>query len=251
MGDGAFGEQVSGLLTKEGYEITLIKNGLEGLKGIYDVLPHLVLLDVNLTGTDSYDLLTKKQADRMLAKIPVFLVSTQGMPISMHRIPANSVAEFIMILHPDPSEIITKVNRHFGKIGVDVYGLKTADVKNGKKIIWVEDDKLIGTILGKKLTSSGFDLILANNGEEAFEDLKRIIPDIIILDILLPGMNGFDILQKLKMDERLKKIPVMILSNTSKPSDVEKAQVLGADKYLVKAAASLDEIVGEVRKLCK
>ena len=63
-----------------------------------------------------------------------------------------------------------------------------------KKILWVEDDKLIGNILSKKLLSSGFDLIFTKSGVEALEHLKHVIPDIIIVDILLPGMNGFDIL---------------------------------------------------------
>ena len=79
--------------------------------------------------------------------------------------------------------------------------------------------------------------------------LKTVTPDIIVLDLLLPGMDGFDILQKIKMDSRLKKIPVMILSNLSKPGDLEKAKLLGATKFIVKAASSLDNIIEEVKKI--
>ena len=76
------------------------------------------------------------------------------------------------------------------------------------------------------------------------------VPDAIVLDLLMPGMNGFDILQKVKNDPRLKDVPAMILSNLNKQSDIDRARILGAKKFLVKAAASLDQIVEEVESLC-
>lgn len=116
----------------------------------------------------------------------------------------------------------------------------------GKKVLWVEDDTLLSTILTKKFETTGFKLLKAVNGEEAFRFLSTETPNVIVLDILLPEMSGFDILQKIKMDERLKNIPVIILSNMSKQSDLDKAKVLGADKFIVKAAVSLDEIIKEI-----
>jgi len=77
------------------------------------------------------------------------------------------------------------------------------------------------------------------------------MPDIIVLDIMLPEMNGFDILQKIKMNEKHKKIPVIMLSNLSKQADIEKAKMLGANKFIVKAAVSLDEIIHEIATLTK
>ena len=75
--------------------------------------------------------------------------------------------------------------------------------------------------------------------------------DIFILDIMLPEMSGFDILQKIKMNENLRGVPVIILSNLSKQGDIERAKMLGANKYIVKAAASLDEIIHEIGLLIK
>ena len=92
-------------------------------------------------------------------------------------------------------------------------------------------------------------MLKAINGEEAFSILDKEMPNIIILDILLPGMNGLDILQKIKTEERFRKIPVIILSNMSKQSDIDKAKLLGAQKFIVKAAVSLDEIIKEVSDL--
>lgn len=123
--------------------------------------------------------------------------------------------------------------------------------KSPKNIIWVEDDAFLGSILMKKFGVTGHNVSLAKSGDEAFELIKNIKPDIFVLDIFLPGMTGFDILQKIRMDQTMKNVPVIMLSNTSKQSDVDKAKLLGAQKFLVKAAVSLDEIIKEVEMLTK
>ncbi len=250
-GDGDFGESIAATLKKAGYAATLVKNGTEGMKSIIDVLPHLILLDVVLPAGDGYDILAKKQAEPLLAKIPVFLLSTQGVPINMRRVPENSVTDYLMALHISPQEVLDKVNRYFGHEASTAAASPSAGEGAKKKLLWVEDDKLIGTILAKKLVSSGFDLFHAKNGEEALEALKSSIPDMVVVDLMLPGMSGFDILQKMQMDPQTKKIPSMVLSNLSKPSDIEKAKMLGAKKFLVKAATSLDQIVEEIKGLNK
>jgi len=249
--DAAFGEQVEEALKKDGYEDThLFKSGLEGIKSIYDFLPHLVIMDITLPGMDGYEILAKKDAEKLLKKIPVFLISTQGVPVNMRKVPEGSVTEFLVDLHLEPKFIVEKLDRYFNhEISVSESAAKADPNSKAMKILWVEDDKFIGTILAKKLINSGFDLFHANNGEEALEALRSSRPDAIVVDLLLPGMSGFEILQKVKQDPGLKDIPCMVLSNLSKPSDIEKARVLGAKKFLVKAATSLDQIVAEVKAM--
>lgn len=242
-------DSLATMLVKVGYETTVVKNGADGLRAISEILPHLILLDIILPNADSYDIIARKLAEPLLAKIPIFLMSTQGAPIDMHRVPAGSVQEFIVTTHMQPEDIIHQVNSHFGT-GVAPVPLPSAGNKEGKQILWVEDDKLIGTILSQKIVASGFRLIHAEHGEQALEAVKNIVPDGIVLDLLLPGMNGFEILEKIKADPRLNKVPVMILSNFSKPSDIERAKALGAQKFFVKAATSLDKIVSEIKALC-
>ena len=250
-GNTALGERMANALRADGFIVFLVKDGAEGFKAIYDVLPQLVILDLALPGMDSYEILAKKAADTMLSKVPVYLLSTQGEPINMRKVPENSVKEFIMSLDPDPTDLVTRVNNYFGhsSSATKTDNDAATSEKKPKKVLWVEDDKLIGSILAKKFISSGFDLTHAINGEMAMAYLKDNIPDVIILDLMLPGMDGFEILQKVRMDERFKKVPSMILSNLSKPGDVEKAKMLGANKFMIKAASSLDQIIEEVRKL--
>jgi two-component system alkaline phosphatase synthesis response regulator PhoP len=245
--DAGFADRVGAALNKNGYVAIVAKDGIDGLKLMNEAEPQLVLLNVSLADMDSYELLAKKQENPDDKKIPLFLVSTQGIPINMRRVPQNSVIEFIMSLHSNEDDILDKVNRYFGHEVVMPEPIPGAEKRT--KVLWVEDDKLIGTILAKKLISSGFDLFHAKTGEEAVEALKQVIPDVVVLDLLLPGMNGFDVLQQINRDASLRNVPTMILSNLSKPTDIERAKMLGAKKFLVKAATSLDQIVKEVREL--
>ena len=121
--------------------------------------------------------------------------------------------------------------------------------QNKKTILWVEDDKLIASILGKKFAATDFNLVHANSGTEALELLKTTTPDIFILDLMLPGIDGFEVLQKIRMEKQYASTPAIVLSNLSKQGDFEKAKKLGATKFMVKASSPLDQIVAEVTTL--
>lgn len=254
-GDASFAGQLADALKKNGYaDVSVVDNGTDGLKKIYDYLPHLILLDITLAGENGYEVLSKKQAEPLLAKIPVYLMSTQGVPILMKNVPQGSVEEYIMSMHASSESIIEKIDKRFGheKIVATKDATAIAIEEDSKtKLLWVEDDKLIGKILGKKFATSDFNLFHAQNGDEALKYLQANKPNAIVVDLLLPGMSGFDILKKINEDEKLKAIPTMVLSNLSKASDIEKARSLGAKKFLVKSATSLDQIVLEVKGLCR
>lgn len=115
-----------------------------------------------------------------------------------------------------------------------------------KKIMWVEDDVFLSDIIAKKLSIQNCVLLHANNGDETFAMLENETPDIIILDILLPGINGYEILEKLKANPKTKGIPVVILSNFGQKNEVEKGLQLGAEKFLIKATMTLDEVLQEI-----
>ena len=171
----------------------------------------------------------------------------------MRKIPSTpNVKDFIIKSHIEPIEVMEKIEKVFGRnyaIPDQVSVVKDKPRGGGRKVLWVEDDKLLSTILSKKIETAGYTLLKARDGTGAFALLEKDIPDIIILDILLPEMSGFDILQKIKMNENMRKIPVIMLSNMSKQSDIEKAKLLGANRFIVKAAVSLDEIIREIEAL--
>lgn len=117
---------------------------------------------------------------------------------------------------------------------------------DGKTILWIEDDVLISEIIKKKLQRYDVNLLHAFDSGEAFKYLDDgENPDIIFLDILLPGMNGYEILERLKSEEATKNIPVIILTNFGQKSEIEKGLKLGAEKFLIKATITLDEVFRE------
>ena len=119
----------------------------------------------------------------------------------------------------------------------------------GKKVMWVEDDSFLSDIIARKLSAEKCLLVHTKNAEEALPLVGTEMPDVIMLDILLPGMNGFELLTKLKSDPKTKSIPVILLSNLGQESDVEKGKSLGADRFLVKATLKLDEVIGQIKEV--
>jgi len=119
----------------------------------------------------------------------------------------------------------------------------------GKKVMWVEDDSFLSDIIARKLSAEKCLLVHTKNAEEALPLVGTEMPDVIMLDVLLPGMNGFELLTKLKSDPKTKSIPVILLSNLGQESDVEKGKSLGADRFLVKATLKLDEVIGQIKEV--
>ena len=109
-------------------------------------------------------------------------------------------------------------------------------------ILIVEDDKFLRELLTRKLDSVGFQISTAIDGHDALKKIKDELPQIILLDLVLPGVDGFEILKQIKEDPKTSKIPVIILSNLGQKEEVEKGIKLGADDYLVKAHFTPDEM---------
>src|SRR3989338_1917389 len=118
-------------------------------------------------------------------------------------------------------------------------------------VLLVEDDAFLTNIYQTKFEMEGFKVSVADNGESGLADAKKKKPDVILLDILLPKMDGFMVLEKLKADEMLKDIPVILLTNLGQKDDVEKGLQLGAVDYLITAHFKPSETVEKVRKALK
>ncbi|MFA6227813.1 MAG: response regulator [Patescibacteria group bacterium] len=116
-------------------------------------------------------------------------------------------------------------------------------------ILIVEDDVFLADLYKTKFALEGFKVVVAYDGEKGWEAARKGSPDIILLDLVLPKMSGFDILKSLKADSKLEKIPVILLTNLSQKSDVEKGLKLGAKDYLIKAHFMPSEVVEKIKKL--
>ncbi|MEK9130076.1 MAG: response regulator [Patescibacteria group bacterium] len=120
---------------------------------------------------------------------------------------------------------------------------------NKIKILIVEDDLFLRRLCEKKLNKEGFEVFLAEDGEEGIQQAKKNIPDLILLDIILPKIDGFDVLKTLKEDKSTNPIPVILLSNLGQKEDIDKGLALGAKDYLIKAHFSPQEIVDKINEI--
>jgi DNA-binding response OmpR family regulator len=118
-------------------------------------------------------------------------------------------------------------------------------------ILIVEDDLFLAEIYQKKFEIEGFKVSMANNGEKAVQDIKKKIPDLVLLDILLPKLDGFSVLEAVKADESTKDIPIILLTNLGQQDDVQRGLEKGAADYLIKTHFKPSEVVDKVRKVLK
>lgn len=116
------------------------------------------------------------------------------------------------------------------------------------KILLIEDDKFLRELIIQKLGKEGFDVSEAPEGEAGLVKMKEVKPDLILLDLILPGIDGFEVLKRAKEDKELNSIPVIILSNLGQKDDVQKGVDLGAVDYLIKAHFTPSEIVDKIKK---
>ncbi len=120
-----------------------------------------------------------------------------------------------------------------------------------KKILIVEDDKFLRELIAQKLQKEGYEPLEAMDGEEGLRKIKEEKPDLILLDLILPGVDGFEVLSQIKEDPILAEIPVIILSNLGQKEDIEKGLKLGAVDYLIKAHFTPGEIIEKIRNALK
>jgi len=121
----------------------------------------------------------------------------------------------------------------------------------GKKILLVEDEKIIVDVLEKKLVKEGYEVVVAQDGEEGLRKMKEVKPDLVLLDIVMPKKGGFEVMEEMKKDKELKETPVIVISNSGQPVELDRAQRLGAKDWLIKTEFDPNEVIEKVKKYIK
>lgn len=251
------GDVLTQKLITEGFETVLTRDGLEGYEKIKSFRPDLILLDIILPNMNGYEILEAKQKDNSIASIPVIIISNSGQPVEINRALALGVKDYLVKAQFEPEEVLVKVRAQFRKSeeftssadSLENAINKKATTANlaGKKIMWVEDDQFLNDIIARKLSTTKCIFFHASEGEEAIKIINREIPDVVMLDIVLSGIDGFEILRRIKSDSKTKHIPVILLSNLGQASDIEKGKSLGAVRFMVKATVTPDEIIDQIK----
>ncbi len=282
--DGVLRDVLMEKLKTSGYLPVGAEDGEVAMVKIKEEKPDLILLDILMPKKDGMEVLEEMNADDEMKKIPVIIISNSGQPVEIERAKKLGAKDFLVKAIFDPSEVLSKVegilktttegnvnnkepefSKKFSSFppseGVqnesselnetkpETKNKETENKESKGNILVVEDDKFLRELLVRKLFGEGFTVESAIDATGTFEILSRWKPGIILLDLILPGEDGFSILEKLKKDKELASPPVIILSNLGQQEDIDRAMALGAADFMVKANFTLDEIIEKVTKV--
>ena len=243
--DAFFADVLKNKLEGYGCEVEWVADGTGGFDKIKEMKPDLVLLDILLPGMNGYEILDKQRQVDEIRDIPVIVISNSGQPVEIERVLELGAKDYLIKAQFGPNEVMDKVIACLGDLDGEE---KDPGSIKGKTIFIVEDDEFLSDLLKEKFEMEEAEIVHVTSGEELFTALDDKKPDLILLDIVLPRMDGYEILDAIRNDEKVKDVPVVMLSNLGQRSDVEKGKEKGANKFLVKALFSLDQVVKEVKK---
>ena len=123
------------------------------------------------------------------------------------------------------------------------------NAKQNVKVLIVEDDVMLNKIYQTKLGIVGYKVFAAYDGEEGIKKMEEALPNIVLLDLMLPKKNGFEVLETVKQNIKLNHIPVIILSNLGQGDDIERGRALGADDFLVKSNVKLEMVLEKIEQV--
>lgn len=262
-------------LEYEGYAVAVAIDGEMGYQMTKDEKPDLVLLDIILPKLDGFEVLERLKKDGITT--PVIVVSNSGQPVEVDRALKMGARDYLVKAEFNPADVLEKVEKILGRSDSLPKGGKPAPSgtpaqkisshqpapspeprqrqKNGSNskinILIVEDDKFLRDLIVQKLRRDGFLTQEALDGEEGLKSVGEHRPDLILLDLILPGLDGFEVLRHLKGDSQFSQIPVIVLSNLGQKEDMDRAFAGGAEDFMVKAHFTPGEIIDKIKSVLK
>lgn len=241
---------------KENYGVEFAYDGEEGYKKIGTYKPDLILLDIVMPKMDGYEVLEKMNEEGI--KIPVIIISNSGQPVEIEKTKKLGAVDHLIKTEFNPDDVLKMVKKYFssgkskngqsGEVELEKHENIESE-KLGVTVLLVEDDTFLREICAKKLAKEGYTVYSALDGEQALANIEKIKPDIVLLDIILPAIDGFQILSNIRLSKNkdINKAPIIMLSNLGQEDDIKKAMDMGANDYLVKAHFTTEEIAKKIK----
>ena len=234
--DATLSEVIQKRITDAGYECSWEQDGAKGLAKLRTTKPDLLILDLMMPNMNGYEVLEEMNIDPALSPIPVLVISNSGEPVQIQKILDLNARDFIIRAHFSPEEVIEKITKIIGTPEITPAASEVIKKPiNKTTILIIEDDITLSQIASERLRHEGYQVYTVFDGPDGLTVAGNMHPDLILLDIIMPVMNGFEVLKRLKEDPKLKSIPVIIFSNLAQEKDKIRSRELGAIDYLVKA----------------
>jgi len=243
-----------------GYATITAGDGLEGFELAKKEQPDLVLLDLILPKLDGFKVLAKIREEASIKKIKVFILSNLGQSDEVNKGMKTGADGYFIKANLTPSQLLEKVNAIFNNQpgAVKDKNNKIVHTKNFEhqavkkkqaKILLIEDEEAIINMYKLRFDKEGFEIEVARNGAWGLKLARHKKFDIILLDMVMPAMNGYEAIKVLKSDNNTKDVPIIILSNSAQDGDIKQAKKLGAAACLLKSMITPAKLVQEVEKL--
>ncbi len=255
--------ELSVLLKEEDYQLHFAFNGLEGLKHIRNEAPDLVLLDLKMPDMDGFSLIKEMQKDERTRNIPVVVLSAMDLSGEEKGRLAGNVRDVILKGQIDKAAFLDTVGRAlYGEKPPERTRAKAQvaeeesriDVPHGPaRILIVEDNKDNLFLLKQAFRHTDYELYTAENGAQALETARKVRPDLILMDMLMPVMDGYEATSKIREIRELAGVPIIALTARAMRGDREKTLAAGCNDYISKPInpAELVERVGDWLRIFK
>ncbi|MFA6096799.1 MAG: response regulator [Candidatus Paceibacterota bacterium] len=250
-------------LENENYDVIVFEDGEGVMKVIREYKPQLIILFALYNKLTEYYIIKEKREMLDEESIPLMIVTNTDRGSEIEGVFHFGAVNCILKGDFNAKEIVNNVNEYFMSHNTDKTMPKNnmenktikeigEEVKNkGLRVLLVEDDEFLRDICKRKLEIEGFNVSVAVDGAQALKKVEEEDPQMILLDVILPGLDGFEILKAVKANPARAKTPVIMLTNLGQTSEVEKGLSLGADEYIVKAHFTIGEIIEKIKTVMK
>lgn len=243
-----------------GYAIITANDGLEGFELAKKEQPDLVLLDLILPKLDGFKVLEKLRQETSTKKIKIFILSNLGQSDEVNKGLATGADGYFIKANLTPSQLLEKINAVFNNqnqakkdrknkiVNAENFEHQAVEKKQAK-ILLIEDEEAIVNMYKLRFDKEGFQIEVARNGAWGLKLARQKKFDIILLDMVMPAMNGYEAIKILKSDDNTKNVPIIVLSNSAQDGDIKEVKKLGATACLLKSMITPAKLVEEVKKI--
>jgi signal transduction histidine kinase/DNA-binding response OmpR family regulator len=230
--DESIRDGVMSLLPGDSYQVSHVARAKQALEVIREVQPDVILLDVLMEGGLGLEVLNSLKADKNLAPVPVVLLTVTedgSLPTlavgAEDYLPKNKLGQNL------PSILL----KHSG------------DRQSSRHVLVAEDDNMVREMIGRQLSREGWEVVLAPNGKAAVEAMEERVPSLVLLDLMMPKMDGFGVLREMRADDRLKNVPVVVLTSLDLTGSVRQLLRQQSERVLQKGRYSKEELLAEIK----
>ncbi len=245
---------IQNLLEKHGVRVDTVSCSNFKVKSVAEKSIDLILLNHVDDEEICSNVFTKLQEAKISQKTPIFILAEEK-KLDTYEVLTYGASDYITPKE-SPQVVLQKINNIFsigdifsGNSAIDITPQQADITSTGIRVFVVEDDPLLRNLLATKLEKSSFPHEFSVNADGAISAMRQFSPQVIILDLMLPGKSGFELLAEIREDEILKDTPVIIFSNKDGQEDRKRAQELGVSAFRVKAMTDLAELIETIESL--